>query len=163
MVRALLNAVCVRGDSTPGVAKTTCEAARGPQGPSYRLLNCAQVTPALAIEAARRVLLHCRWSFGKSIAQLTSTLEPVQVPIALSIEGKLPGSSNKRRGPACATVSGTMGKNQQHKSMQMAKHSSRGGGEAGEQDARYNGHDASFHTAEWHAARLAALSMERPR
>ena len=57
-----------------------------------------------------------------------------------------------------------MGKNQQHKSMQMAKHSSRsGGGEAGEQDARYNGHDASFHTAEWHAARLAALQMERPR
>lgn len=25
------------------------------------------------------------------------------------------------------------------------------------------GHDASFHTAEWHAARLAALTMERPR
>ena len=57
-----------------------------------------------------------------------------------------------------------MGKNQQHKSMQMAKHSSRsGGGEAGAQDARYHGHDASFHTAEWHAARLAALQMERPR
>ena len=88
---------------------------------------------------------------------------PAQVPISPSIEG-LPGSSNKRRFPACATVPGTMGKNQQHKSMQMAKHSSRsGGGEAGEQDARYNGHDASFHTAEWHAARLAALSMERPR
>lgn len=70
----------------------------------------------------------------------------------------------RSRGPACCTPPATMGKNQQHKSMQMAKHSSRsGGGEAGEQDARYNGHDASFHTAEWHAARLAALQMERPR
>jgi hypothetical protein len=45
---------------------------------------------------------------------------------------------------------------------QMQKHSSRGGGEEG-QDTRYAGHDASFHTAEWHAARLAALQMERPR
>lgn len=106
-----------------------------------------------------------------------------------------------------------MGKNQTHKSMQMAKHASRGGGGGGEDvDPRYAGapglggsaagcaalqswqrrggaaqlpwsgwwwprrpalhprspsgragHDASFHTAEWHAARLAALQMERPR
>lgn len=57
-----------------------------------------------------------------------------------------------------------MGKNQTHKSMQMAKHASRGGaGGAGEEpDSRYAGVDASFHTAEWHAARLAALQMERP-
>ncbi|KAI7839497.1 hypothetical protein COHA_006764 [Chlorella ohadii] len=56
-----------------------------------------------------------------------------------------------------------MGKNQTHKSMQMAKHS-RGGGGGGPEDVdpRYAGHDASFHTAEWHAARLAALTMERP-
>ncbi|KAL4451357.1 hypothetical protein ABPG77_009429 [Micractinium sp. CCAP 211/92] len=57
-----------------------------------------------------------------------------------------------------------MGKNQTHKSMQMAKHASRGGGGAAgeEPDSRYAGVDASFHTAEWHAARLAALQMERP-
>ncbi|PRW20188.1 Nonsense-mediated mRNA decay 2 isoform 2 [Chlorella sorokiniana] len=56
-----------------------------------------------------------------------------------------------------------MGKNQTHKSMQMAKHASRGGGGGPEDvDTRYAGHDASFHTAEWHAARLAALTMERP-
>lgn len=47
----------------------------------------------------------------------------------------------------------------------MAKHASRGGGGAAgeEPDSRYAGVDASFHTAEWHAARLAALQMERPR
>ncbi len=49
--------------------------------------------------------------------------------------------------------------------LQMAKHASRGGGGAAgeEPDSRYAGVDASFHTAEWHAARLAALQMERPR
>jgi hypothetical protein len=58
-----------------------------------------------------------------------------------------------------------MGKNQTHKAMQMAKHSSRSGagGPGDDVDTRYAGHDASFHTAEWHAARLAALQMERPR
>lgn len=57
-----------------------------------------------------------------------------------------------------------MGKNQTHKAMQQSKHRGGGGGGADtEQDARYNGVDASFHTSEWHAARLAALTMERPR
>ncbi|EFN50847.1 hypothetical protein CHLNCDRAFT_141755 [Chlorella variabilis] len=46
--------------------------------------------------------------------------------------------------------------------MQMQKHSRGTGGGDEAQDARYNGVDASFHTTEWHAARLAALQMERP-
>ena len=57
-----------------------------------------------------------------------------------------------------------MGKNQTHKQLQRSKHGGGGGGGGPEdQDPRYAGHDASFHTAEWHAARLAALTMERPR
>lgn len=55
-----------------------------------------------------------------------------------------------------------MGKNQTHKMSQMSKHSSRGDGEAGGGDGAY-GVDVSYHTAEWHAARLAALTVERPR
>eukprot|EP00887_Chlorella_sp_A99_P004347 scaffold15.g4347.t1 len=54
-----------------------------------------------------------------------------------------------------------MGKNQAHKAMQAAKRGGGGGGPEAE-DPRIVGHDASFHTAEWHAARLAALQVERP-
>jgi hypothetical protein len=53
-----------------------------------------------------------------------------------------------------------MGKNQTHKAMQSAKRGGGGGGE--EVDERHAGVDASFHTAEWHQARLAALQVERP-
>ena len=55
-----------------------------------------------------------------------------------------------------------MGKNQQHKALQASKRGGGGGGGPEDQDPRYHGHDASFHTAEWHAARLAALQVERP-
>lgn len=51
-----------------------------------------------------------------------------------------------------------MGKNQQHKARQSSKHGGAGDAEA----AAGQGVDASFHTAEWHAARLAALQVERP-
>jgi hypothetical protein len=47
--------------------------------------------------------------------------------------------------------------------MQIAKHAARSSGAGDDVDTRYAGHDASFHTDEWHAARLAALQMERPR
>ena len=56
-----------------------------------------------------------------------------------------------------------MGKNQTHKAMSQAKHSGGGGGGGDAEGlARGDGVDASFHTAEWHAARLAALQVERP-
>jgi hypothetical protein len=56
-----------------------------------------------------------------------------------------------------------MGKNQTHKAMSQAKHSGGGGGGGDAEGlARGDGVDASFHTAEWHAARLAALQLERP-
>jgi hypothetical protein len=58
-----------------------------------------------------------------------------------------------------------MGKNQQHKMRQMSRH---GGGGGGGTDDKPGGSefgdgmkDASFHTAEWHAARIAALTAER--
>ena len=52
-----------------------------------------------------------------------------------------------------------MGKNQQHKARQSA---GKGGGGGGGELASGDGVDASFHSAEWHAARLAALTVERP-
>ena len=53
-----------------------------------------------------------------------------------------------------------MGKNQQHKQMQRARH---GGDAAGDDPATGQdfGADVSFHTPEWHAARIAALTTER--
>ena len=50
-----------------------------------------------------------------------------------------------------------MGKNQQHKQQQRSRH-------AGEGDDLPEGDtsvDVSFHTPEWHAARVAALTAER--
>lgn len=50
-----------------------------------------------------------------------------------------------------------MGKNQQHKAQQRSKH-------AGDGEDLPDGDtsvDVSFHTPEWHAARLAALTTER--
>jgi len=57
----------------------------------------------------------------------------------------------------------SMGKNQQHKAMQATRHSAGGGGDeapgaTGPADGLV---DASFHTPEWHAARIAALTTER--
>jgi len=52
-----------------------------------------------------------------------------------------------------------MGKNQQHKARQATKRS--GAPAEGEVDVG-QGVDASFHSSEWHAARLAALQVERP-
>lgn len=52
-----------------------------------------------------------------------------------------------------------MGKNQQHKQMQRSRH---GAGEDGAADqGGEEGTDVSFHTPAWHAARLAALTVER--
>lgn len=53
-----------------------------------------------------------------------------------------------------------MGKNQQHKSRQLSKHSSSYAD--AEAPVAGQGVDASFHSAEWHEARLAALQVERP-
>lgn len=50
-----------------------------------------------------------------------------------------------------------MGKNQQHKAQQRSRH-------AGDGDDLPTGDttvDVSFHTPEWHAARVAALTAER--
>ena len=54
-----------------------------------------------------------------------------------------------------------MGKNQTPQMAQMSKGSRGGDGESG--GATADGVDVSYHTAEWHAARLAALTVERPR
>eukprot|EP00891_Asterochloris_glomerata_P001400 jgi/Astpho2/1400/Aster-x0473 len=52
-----------------------------------------------------------------------------------------------------------MGKNQQHKAAQRSRH---GGGDGDAPDlASGDGVDVSFHTPEWHAARLEALTTER--
>lgn len=52
-----------------------------------------------------------------------------------------------------------MGKNQQHKQMQRTRH---GAGEEGGTEASLDeGADVSFHTPAWHAARIAALTVER--
>lgn len=56
-----------------------------------------------------------------------------------------------------------MGKNQQHKSRQQARlHQSSSAQGEGEPASGADGVDASFHSAEWHAARVAALQVERP-
>lgn len=55
-----------------------------------------------------------------------------------------------------------MGKNQQHKAMKAAMRSGSGGGAGEDPSATAHDVDASFHTADWHAARLAALTVERP-
>lgn len=53
-----------------------------------------------------------------------------------------------------------MGKNQGYKAQQRVKHNASDGPGGGEQAA--DGMvDASFHTPEWHAARVAALQVER--
>ena len=52
-----------------------------------------------------------------------------------------------------------MGKNQQHKQAQRSRHGAEEGGTA-EQPSE-EGADVSFHTPAWHAARLAALTVER--
>ncbi len=54
-----------------------------------------------------------------------------------------------------------MGKNQQHKARQASKHSG-GYGDPEAPAVQGQGVDASFHSAEWHEARLAALQVERP-
>ncbi|GFR45892.1 hypothetical protein Agub_g7348 [Astrephomene gubernaculifera] len=57
-----------------------------------------------------------------------------------------------------------MGKNQSHKAMQRTRYNGGGGGteEAGGGAAYSDGmKDVTFHTAEWHAARIAALQVER--
>lgn len=53
-----------------------------------------------------------------------------------------------------------MGKNQQHKAMQQQRHSANADGEA-VPDAGDGTVDVSFHSPEWHAARIAALTTER--
>jgi hypothetical protein len=55
-----------------------------------------------------------------------------------------------------------MGKNQQHKARQSAKRSGTSGAGGEELPDTTQGVDASFHTAEWHAARLQSLQVERP-
>lgn len=57
-----------------------------------------------------------------------------------------------------------MGKNQGHKQMQRARHGAGEGpeGQMAPPDVSvYDGADVSFHTPEWHAARIAALQTER--
>lgn len=53
-----------------------------------------------------------------------------------------------------------MGKNQQHVARQIASHSRQD--QVEEEAGDLNTIDTSFHSAEWHAARLAALQVERP-
>lgn len=50
-----------------------------------------------------------------------------------------------------------MGKNQQHKQQQRSRH----GGEGEDLPTGDTSVDVSFHTPEWHAARVAALTAER--
>ena len=52
-----------------------------------------------------------------------------------------------------------MGKNQGHKQMQKGRHP--GGEEGAAEIPSEEGADVSFHTPAWHAARLAALTVER--
>lgn len=56
-----------------------------------------------------------------------------------------------------------MGKNQAHKARQMQRHGGTATGEDGQPLGGGDGmKDATFHTAEWHAARIASLTAERP-
>ncbi|GIL90786.1 hypothetical protein Vretimale_16832 [Volvox reticuliferus] len=55
-----------------------------------------------------------------------------------------------------------MGKNQAHKAMQRSRYAGGGGSEEGGTPAFNDGlKDVTFHTAEWHAARIASLQVER--
>ena len=55
-----------------------------------------------------------------------------------------------------------MGKNQQHKQMQRSRHGNEEGGTDQAAAALGDeGADVSFHTPAWHAARIAALTVER--
>ncbi|GIL68530.1 hypothetical protein Vafri_21804 [Volvox africanus] len=55
-----------------------------------------------------------------------------------------------------------MGKNQAHKAMQRSRYNGGGASEEGGAPAFNDGlKDVTFHTAEWHAARIAALTVER--
>lgn len=55
-----------------------------------------------------------------------------------------------------------MGKNQQHKAMQQSRHSAGNpDGDAAAPDTGDGTVDVSFHSPEWHAARIAALTTER--
>ena len=54
-----------------------------------------------------------------------------------------------------------MGKNQQHKQQQRGRHDGEEGGGGGTTGDGEFGTDVSYHTAEWHAARIAALQVER--
>lgn len=54
-----------------------------------------------------------------------------------------------------------MGKNQQHKAAQQARHSGAGADEPPPTDQGDGTVDVSFHSPEWHAARIAALTTER--
>ncbi|KAK9804515.1 hypothetical protein WJX73_002307 [Symbiochloris irregularis] len=54
-----------------------------------------------------------------------------------------------------------MGKNQQHKAMQRGRHGSDDADPAAAAAAGEEGADVSFHTPAWHAARIAALTVER--
>ena len=52
-----------------------------------------------------------------------------------------------------------MGKNQGHKEMQRTRHPT--GEDGAVEQPSEDGVDVSFHTPAWHAARLAALTVER--
>ena len=55
-----------------------------------------------------------------------------------------------------------MGKNQGHRALQASRHGSRGDGEQADLNTG-DGVDVSFHSSAWHEARIAALTVERPR
>lgn len=55
-----------------------------------------------------------------------------------------------------------MGKNQQHKARQQARVHQADPVEGEHGGSGVDGVDASFHSAQWHEARVAALQVERP-
>ncbi|GAX73399.1 hypothetical protein CEUSTIGMA_g852.t1 [Chlamydomonas eustigma] len=55
-----------------------------------------------------------------------------------------------------------MGKNQAHQARKSSFAASAGDGDDGSKDFSDGLKDVSFHTAEWHAARISALQVERP-
>lgn len=54
-----------------------------------------------------------------------------------------------------------MGKNQTHKAMQQSRHGGSGDPDIAVPDVGDGTVDVSFHSPEWHAARIAALTTER--
>ena len=54
-----------------------------------------------------------------------------------------------------------MGKNQQHKAMQQQRHSAANADGEAVLDTGDGTVDVTFHSPEWHAARIAALTTER--